>query len=93
MALLVAERLFLGDAGPRGLAALRLAAALAGAQALATLLGGVLIYGLVLVTVAYCLLIVWLFDMEFVEAALVALISWVLVIIVIVGLIMLVPAL
>ena len=87
IALLIAERLFLGDAGPKGLAALRLAAALVGAQATWLVLGGVPLYGIALASLAYAALIVWLFDVDFVEAVLLATISWVLVIVVVVGLI------
>ncbi len=87
IALLIAERLFLDDAGPKGLAALRLAAALAGAQATWLLVGAVPLYGIVLSSIAYALLIVWLFEIDFVEALLLAAISWVLVIVVVVGLI------
>ncbi len=87
IALLIAERLFLGDAGPKGLAALRLAAALAGAQATWLVVGAVPLYGIVLASIAYALLIVWLFEIDFVEALLLAAISWMLVIVVVVGLI------
>lgn len=92
IALLIAERLFLGDAGPKGLSVLRLAAALAGAQATWQVVGGVPLYGIVLASFAYALLIVWLFDIDFVEALLLAAISWVLVIVVVVGLIIYAPA-
>ncbi len=87
IALLIAERLFLGDVGPKGLAALRLAGALAGAQATWLVLGGVPLYGIALASLAYAALIVWLFDVDFVEAILLAVISWVLVIVVVAGLI------
>ena len=87
IALLIAERLFLGDVGPKGLAALRLAAALTGTQATWLVVGAVPLYGIILASIAYAVLIVWLFDVDFVDAVLLAMISWVLVIGVVVGLI------
>ena len=63
------------------------AAALTGTQAMWLIVGGVPLYGIVLASLAYAVLIVWLFDVDFVEAVLLATISWVLVIVVVVGLI------
>ena len=87
IALLIAEQLFLGDAGPKGLAALRLAGALVGAQMVWAVFGAVPLYGIVLSSFAYAVLIVWLFEFDLVDAVLLAVLSWMLVIAVIVGLI------
>jgi hypothetical protein len=78
--LLISARLFLGGAGPAGLAVLRLAAALAGAHVVWTILplGGMLNVGVA--GLAFVGLVVWLFDMDLEEAALLGLVILVLVI-------------
>jgi hypothetical protein len=81
IALFIAARLFLGGGGPLGLEILRIAGAATVADAVYLLLAGGLFASVVSVVGAsfvFVGLVVWLFDMDLEDAALLAIIIWVL---------------
>ncbi len=81
IALFIAARLFLGGGGPLGLDILRIAGAATVADATFLLIAGGFIVSVVSVVGAsfvFVGLVVWLFDMDLEDAALLAIIIWVL---------------
>lgn len=87
--LFIASYLFLGGAGPLGLAVLRLAGIYAATDCAALVLGPLAFVGLIIEGVLYVGLLTWLFELDFTDSFLLAVITYVLKIVAVSGLIFL----